>query len=85
MLGLPQAAGKLLGVKSTILDLLCISSSRGQSFFILLESENFVCDALMVGFFPNVLCCIFPMFTKLKIVFVLPNDFEERPHPLECC
>ena len=29
-------------MKSTILDLLCISSSRGQSVFILLEFENFI-------------------------------------------
>ena len=40
------------------------------------------CDVLMVGFFPNVFCCIFPIFTKMKIIFLLPNDFEERPHPL---
>ena len=55
----------------------CSSFSGGWEFHF--------CDVLMVGFFPNDFCCISPMFTKLKIVFVLSSDFEERPHPLECC
>ena len=37
MLGLPQTAGNLLSVKSMHLDLLCISTSCGQSFFTLLR------------------------------------------------
>ena len=51
-----------------------------------LEAENFIFVILLwLGFFPNDFCCISPMFSKLKIVFVFPDDLEERPHPLGCC
>ena len=54
--------------------LLCISSSRGQTFFIFQVAENFIFVMfLRLGFFPNVFCYISLMVVKMKIVFVLPS------------
>ena len=59
--------------------------SCGKSFFIFLEAENFIFVMfLWLGLFPNDFCCISPMFSKLKIIFVFPSNLEERPNPIGC-
>ena len=59
--------------------------SRGQSFLHFPQAGNsFFCNDLWLGFFPNDFCCISPLFSKLKIIFVFPNDLEERLCSLGC-
>ena len=83
---LSQTDGSFLSVKSMILDLLCISSSRGQWFLFFLEFENSIFVMfLWLGSSPTISVAFPQCSPSWKTVFVFPSDFEERPHPLECC
>ena len=75
----PVCGGHLFGFD------VCVLSQVGSRFFIFLRIEScFFCIDLWLGLFPNVFVAFSPLITKLKIIFVLPNDLEERPCSLGC-
>ena len=63
----------------------CVFPHVGSRFFIFLRLEiRFFCIDLWLGLFPNVFVPFSALISKLKIIFVFPNDLEERPHSLGC-
>ena len=82
------ALSKWLGVLCVwilFLGLLCVFYLTWEVVYSFSSCREFCfCDDLCLGFFPNVFVAFSPLISKLKIVFALPNNLEERPRFFGC-